>query len=953
MKKLSTLFALLILIALTIHAQSWNFTSVKDADIANIQADIAAQKGTWVHNTSDGKDLYGSLTKHEKEAVTANNVELEYTKGLLFTYGSSTGDGTLRIDKGKSRMWFGNGSITIPNLTAGLVVTVNYMSSSKDVARGISVTNLTATSGKFGQNVKGGSSTSDAITSEGTVTADGEVTLTMTSSSETSFGMYIYSIKITDPSATPEPGTDPVSDDYSVLSNAMKNQAIITLNTNERKYYNTASLQSIDFSGNNVTMNLGSNQTYTFSGNVADISFKKAEINSGDIDNPTGAVEITEARGWLESAYIKFNKFDGAKTYNVYVKGGQYADYTQIDPQLVREYPTYGRADVVGLQAGNYSIKIEPVGDENTVLATASEATGIEVKNYSREGFAHKDFANVGAYNDDGTLKTNAKVLYITKHNFNTITLDIVTDSKKGTKQTFTGLGKIFAAKQKGTDNTPLAVRIIGEIDYASTDKEQRLSDEDGLQLKGNSETTEMNVTLEGIGEDATFNGFGMTFYNGVGVEMRNIGLINFKDDGIQLKGTQHAWIHHCDFFYGNAGSAADQAKGDGSLDVKDDSRYCTFSYNHFWDSGKTSLCGMKSESGPNYICYHHNWFDHSDSRHPRVRSMSVHVWNNYYDGVAKLGACAVKGANLFVEANYFRNSKNPMMISEQGTDGRDGFADDHEGGMIKAFGNILTGKSLKTFIPHTTDAVEFDAYVATTRDEKVPDTYKCVVGNHPYNNFDTDATLMYSYNPDDADMVPAVVTGWYGAGRMNHGDLQWTFSSDDDDKDAIDADLKAKVTSYKSSLIGIFGDENTGGEEQGGDDPQPGGDDPVIPEETITATFDGAPSNSMFTAAGDYGDGKATYKGTYVKKGLKLNSKGSITFTPARKYNMTIVLGTAKSATDVKLNGTLTTVSGTANTEGKYYELQPIAISANTEYVISQGSAEGLVMFIVLEPTK
>ena len=67
----------------------------------------------------------------------------------------------------------------------------------------------------------------------------------------------------------------------------------------------------------------------------------------------------------------------------------------------------------------------------------------------------------------------------------------------------------------------------------------------------------------------------------------------------------------------------------------------------------------------------------------------------------------------------------------------------------------------------------------------------------------------------------------------------------------------------------------------------------------------------------------------------------------------MTIVLGTAKSATDVKLNGTLTTVSGTANTEGKYYELQPIAISANTEYVISKGSAEGLVMFIILEPVE
>ena len=50
-------------------------------------------------------------------------------------------------------------------------------------------------------------------------------------------------------------------------------------------------------------------------------------------------------------------------------------------------------------------------------------------------------------------------------------------------------------------------------------------------------------------------------------------------------------------------------------------------------------LCGMKSESGPNYITYHHNWFDHSDSRHARVRTMSVHMYNNYYDGNAKYGA--------------------------------------------------------------------------------------------------------------------------------------------------------------------------------------------------------------------------------------------------------------------------------------------------------------------------
>lgn len=91
-------------------------------------------------------------------------------------------------------------------------------------------------------------------------------------------------------------------------------------------------------------------------------------------------------------------------------------------------------------------------------------------------------------------------------------------------------------------------------------------------------------------------------------------------------------------YFYGSPGSASDQNKGDGSLDLKDNCQYATFSYNHFWDAGKASLCGMTGESGENWISYHHNWFDHSDSRHPRVRVMSVHVYNNFYDGISKYG---------------------------------------------------------------------------------------------------------------------------------------------------------------------------------------------------------------------------------------------------------------------------------------------------------------------------
>jgi hypothetical protein len=290
------------------------------------------------------------------------------------------------------------------------------------------------------------------------------------------------------------------------------------------------------------------------------------------------------------------------------------------------------------------------------------------------------------------------------------------------------------------------------------------------------------------------------------------------------------------------------------------------------------------------------------------------------------------------------------MLISEQGTDGRDGFADDHDGGMIKAYGNVLTGKSATTFIPHTKSATEFDAYVAETREEKVPDTYKSVVGSYTYNNFDTDATKMYEYTPNAADDVPSVVTGFYGAGRMNHGDLQWTFNNDTDDaKDAIDTGLKSKVTGYKTSLVGIFGEENAGGGEGGGD--EPGGGDTPVPEGTITCSFDGASSSTIFTAANNYGDGKITYNSVYYKKGEKLDSKGSIVFTPAKDYNMTIVLSLAKTGRDVKINGTVTTVEGTTNTDGNYYQMNAIKVNANTQYTITKGSAESIVMLIILDP--
>ena len=739
----------------------------------------------------------------------------------------------------------------------------------------------------------------------------------------------------------------------NVPADQTKNQLKLDLTNGESKYYNTENITSVDINDGNVNVN--SDQ---YKGNVKKISFNKANIINED-----GKVEIIEAKGWHESAYIKFKPLSGAISYNVYVKGGQYADWTKIDYQLVRNYGTYGRADVVGLKAGSYALKVVPVDGTKAEKATAAnEVSGLTVTNYDRSGFAHFNYSGIGAYNDDGTLKANAKVLYVTKNTAKTISTTVA----GAETNPCVGLQNIITAYEKGGDTTPIAFRFIGLV--TKDDLDAIGSSSHGIQVKGKKAYSVMNMTFEGIGDDATIRGFGFMTRNSTSVEYRNLAIMRCMDDDIELNtANSHIWIHHNDIFYGEHGSG-DHAKGDGCVDIKDDSQYITVSYNHYWDTGKTNMFGMKSESGPNYLSYHHNWFDHSDSRHPRVRTMSVHVWNNFFDNIAKYGVGATSGASVFVENNYFLKTKKPILSSGQGTDALgSGTFSGEEGGMIKAYGNYFDRNAVnfKYFTQSNPASTGYDAYETSTRDEQVPATEVTKSGGHKYDNFfDTNSSLMYAYTPDAAEDVPGIVKGYYGAGRLNHGDFTYTFKDNvgnDDTDSAYDSALGSLLDGYKSAFVGFYeGNGNEGGQggqgEGGGEGGQgeggEGGETPV-PEGTILCSFDGAPSVSMFTAANNYGDGKITYNGVYYKKGEKMDSKGSISFTPTKNYNMTIVLGTAKSGTDVKINGTVTTVSGTTNTEGKYYEMQPIAVTANTQYTITKGSAEGLVMLIILEPVE
>ena len=667
--------------------------------------------------------------------------------------------------------------------------------------------------------------------------------------------------------------------------------------------------------------------------------------------NPVHAASgaITEASGWLETAYVKWTPVTGATGYNVYVKSASASDsaYVQLDDELIRKYPSYMRADAVGLKAGDYVMKIVPLnnGKENTAAAIVSDK--LTVKAHDRSGFTFSSNSpvknGVGAYNNDGTLKSDASVLYVTEANKNTVKLTI------GNTE-YTGVAAITQAIKSKNNCQPVAIRIIGQVTLSGLACKD-VSSAYAIGVKGAS-----NVTFEGIGDDATLYEAGVAVFQSTGIEVRNLGLMNWggggDGDGISLKQSVGVWVHNNDVYYGNAGSDGDQAKGDGSMDLKDNSQYVTVSYNHFWDSGKMSLCGMKSESGENWITYHHNWFDHSDSRHPRIRTMSVHVYNNYYDGNAKYGVGAAKDSEAFVEANYFRNCNYPMLSSMQGSDVlAGGIFSGENGGVIKAYNNYMEGQKSVIYANSDTgttsaSATDFDAYLAASRSETVPSTYKAKQGGKTYSNFDTKVDLGVDTADIDAPAdVPSIVTKY--AGRVMGGDFKWTFdNSVDDTSYSLNRPLKDKLNAYKTSLVSVGGGSVSGtshthtygewtvvkaatetetglksrtctvcGYNETAVIPAIGKDTPVTPDTPVSGDAkvhnftESGTTSDFYSITGSIADskGSVTYNGLTLTKCLKMESSTSIKFTAPSAGKLTLVFGgtTAASGKGVKVNNT------------------------------------------------
>lgn len=181
--------------------------------------------------------------------------------------------------------------------------------------------------------------------------------------------------------------------------------------------------------------------------------------------------------------------------------------------------------------------------------------------------------------------------------------------------------------------------------------------------------TVGSNKTIVG-NSGASIVGCGLNISNASNVIVQNITFRNWNDDAINIQYSTRVWVDHNSFTNGY----------DGAVDIKRASDYITVSWNRVFGHDKSMLLGHSDDNGAEdrgklRVTYHHNWFDGSGTRHPRVRFANpVHVFNNYYYN-NEYGVASTMGAGVLVEGNYFESVDDPTLV---------GYADSADGALVQ-----------------------------------------------------------------------------------------------------------------------------------------------------------------------------------------------------------------------------------------------------------------------------
>jgi pectate lyase len=203
------------------------------------------------------------------------------------------------------------------------------------------------------------------------------------------------------------------------------------------------------------------------------------------------------------------------------------------------------------------------------------------------------------------------------------------------------------------------------------------------------------------VAADKTIDGRGASIlitHRGLVLQQRNVIVENLRFDDLRTPETQDAilidrgselWIDHCSF----TGAGDKLVSSYSGTDI-------TVSWSHFFHHEQVMEFGSYSTrelAAATRVTVHHNYFDHTGYRNPRVNYGWVHAFNNYLVGWTTHGMSSVRNAQLLSEANVFEAGPDRnALISSKGKRTKD-----HIPGDTKSRGDLfLNGAEAQLFDP-------------------------------------------------------------------------------------------------------------------------------------------------------------------------------------------------------------------------------------------------------------
>ena len=399
--------------------------------------------------------------------------------------------------------------------------------------------------------------------------------------------------------------------------------------------------------------------------------------------------------------------------------------------------------------------------------------------------------------------------------------------------------------------------------------------------------------------------------------------------DAVSMQECDGVWVDHCTF------TSLNQTKDyeDGSTDVTHGSKNVTVSWCRYIKTQKSCLVGHSNSQSSDTeisVTFHHNWFDQSSSRHPRVRFGQAHVYNNLYDGCTTYGAGSAYGAKVLVEYNYFDGVQLPTDIctypaKESGESNLQGSV----AGYLYPTRNVYVNKPAKARSPYPLSNVKYTKYGAAAGTEL---TY-------------ADFKPAYDYMVTAAEDVPSVVKAGAGYGKLDG------FASA-----PVPVD-NGGITDFNGT-----GDDPVDPDPGSGDNP---GDNPGTPgTHTLYVGADkkivGDPyftySENIADFSKDY-IGSFTIDGTTYSYGFKMDSKGSVVFTTSSSLNTTVQFYFARRKADGTATMQIVPDGGTAQEfdtpHETYADSGVLTLEKGTRYTIKQKSGEQALILVKVTETE